>query len=437
MVWEDKEIVGKAKTVHRAILSLHFFFVMIGYGFKEFFHLSINNTFAKIDKSVYYTKNIQINLLYHLIFYNFALRIVAIIDDWHGYSANVWLRKESFRVMKLRFWAYPLQLQHTFTVATCSRTTTPDVLVSIEHDGIVGYGEASMPPYLGESIESVMAFLSRVNLSQFHDPMMVDDILDYVDHIAPGNCAAKAAVDIALHDWCGKYLGQPLYRIWGLNPANTPFTTYTIGIDTPEVVREKTLEVEGRFRRLKVKVGVAGDHELIESIRSVSSLPLTVDANQGWTDKEKALDEIFWLKEQGVIMVEQPLPKTRLDDIAWLTQRSPLPVFADESLQRLQDVTRLAGCFHGINIKLMKCTGLREAQKMITVAKSLGMQIMLGCMTETSCAVSAAAQLSPLADFADLDGNLLISNDPYEGMKVVDGKITLNEKPGIGITDLR
>ena len=337
--------------------------------------------------------------------------------------------------MKLRFWAYPLQLQHTFTVATCSRTITPDVLVTVEHDGITGYGEASMPPYLGESIKSVMAFLSKVDLSQFRDPMLLDDIIDYIDHIEAGNCAAKAAIDIAIHDWIGKALGQPLYRLWGHNPANTPYTTYTIGIDTPEVVREKTLEVEGRFKRLKVKVGIPGDHDLIQSIRSVSSLPLTVDANQGWTDKEKALDEIFWLKEKGVIMVEQPLPKTRLDDLGWLTERSPLPIFADESLQRLTDVQRLSGYFHGINIKLMKCTGLREAQKMITVAKSLGMQIMLGCMTETSCAVSAAAQLSPLADFADLDGNLLIANDPYEGMKVVKGKIELNERPGIGIID--
>lgn len=335
--------------------------------------------------------------------------------------------------MILKYKPYPLHLQHTFTVATYSRSTTPDVLVSIEHDGIIGYGEASMPPYLGESIESVMAFLAKVDLSQFADPMCLDDILEYVDKIAPGNCAAKAAVDIALHDWIGKAVEQPLYRLWGHNKENTPCTTYTIGIDTPEVVKEKTLEVEGRFKRLKVKVGIDGDHELIKSIRTVSSLPLTVDANQGWTDKEKALDEIFWLKEQGVIMVEQPLPKTQLDDLAWLTARSPLPIFADESLQRLSDIPRLKDCFHGINIKLMKCTGLREARKMITVARTLGMQIMLGCMTETSCAVSAAAQLAPLADFADLDGNLLITNDPFEGMKVVEGKITLNELPGIGV----
>lgn len=337
--------------------------------------------------------------------------------------------------MTLTFSAYPLRLQHTFTVATCSRTETPDVLVRISHDGIIGFGEASMPPYLGESIESVTAFLSKVDLSQFSDPMMLDDILTYVDGIAPGNCAAKASIDIALHDWIGKALGQPLHRLWGHNPAVTPPTTYTIGIDTPEIVRQKVIEVEGRFRRLKVKVGIPGDHDLIRSIRSVTDLPLTVDANQGWSDREQALEEIHWLSEQGVIMVEQPLAKHRLDDLAWLTQKSPLPIIADESVQRLADLTRLQGCFHGINIKLMKCSGLREARKMIEVARALGMQVMLGCMTETSCAISAAAQLLPLADYADLDGNLLISNDPFIGGPTLDdGYLRLSQQPGLGIS---
>lgn len=336
--------------------------------------------------------------------------------------------------MKLQYRPYPLQLQHTFTVAGNSRTQTPDVLLTLEHEGIIGYGEASMPPYLGESIESVCNFLAQVDMEQFNDPFRTDEILAYVDALAPGNCAAKAAVDIALHDLQGKLLGQPLYRLWGLSKENCTYTTYTIGIDTTEVVRQKVQEVEGRFGRLKVKVGVPGDRQLIETIREVSDLPLSVDANQGWTDREKALDQICWLKEKGVIMIEQPLPKAQLDDLAWLTARSPLPVIADESVQRLSDVQRLNGVVSGINIKLMKCTGLAEARKMITVARSLGMQVMLGCMTETSCAVSAAAQLAPLADYLDLDGNLLISNDPFEGgCQVVDGKITLCDAPGLGI----
>lgn len=350
--------------------------------------------------------------------------------------------------MLLHFHPHPLHLSHTFTVAGHSRTETPDVLLTLEQDGVVGYGEASMPPYLGESIESVCKFLRLADLTQFNDPFRTDEILYYVDQLAPGNCAAKAAIDIALHDLQGRLLGLPLHRLWGLSADRCTYTTYTIGIDTPDVVRQKVLEVEGRFGRLKVKVGVPGDRQLIETIRSVSDLPLTVDANQGWShpddsqkqrfaEREHALEEIFWLKEHGVIMVEQPLAKTRLDDLAWLTERSPLPIIADESVQRLADVQRLHGVVSGINIKLMKCTGLAEARKMITVAQSLGMQIMLGCMTETSCAITAAAQLAPKADFLDLDGNLLIANDPFTGgATVVDGRITLQSGPGLGITKI-
>ena len=231
----------------------------------------------------------------------------------------------------------------------------------------------------------------------------------------------------------GKLLDAPWHQIWGLNKEKTPSTTFTIGIDTPDVVREKTLEVAGQFNILKVKVGGANDKEMIETIRSVSDLPIAVDANQGWKDKYQALDMINWLHAQGVVMVEQPMPKTQLDDIAWVTQQSPLPTFADESLQRLGDILPLQGAFTGINIKLMKCTGMREAWKMLNMAKALAMKVMIGCMTETSCSVSAAAQLAPAVDFADLDGNLLISNDRFNGMAVVNGKITLNSLPGVGL----
>lgn len=338
--------------------------------------------------------------------------------------------------MKMRFFPYELKLRHVFTVATYSRTTTPDVQVEIEYDGVVGYGEASMPPYLGQTVESVTTFLKKVNLEQFDDPFQLEDILAYVDSINPGDTAAKAAVDIALHDLVGKLLGAPWYKIWGLDKTKAPSTTFTIGIDTAEVVREKTKEVEGQFNILKVKLGRENDKEMIETIRSVSDLPIAVDANQGWTDKQYALDMIHWLKEKGIVMIEQPMPKTQLDDIAWVTQQSPLPIFADESVQRLSDVANLKGVFTGINIKLMKSTGMREGWKMVTLARALGMRVMVGCMTETSCAVSAAAQFSPAVDFADLDGNLLISNDRFKGMEVVDGKITLNDLPGIGVTKL-
>jgi L-alanine-DL-glutamate epimerase-like enolase superfamily enzyme len=333
----------------------------------------------------------------------------------------------------LKFVPYNLQLRHTFTLANSSRNSTPDVLTSIEFEGVTGYGEASMPPYLGESVESATKFLSSLDLAQFKDPFMMDDILKYVDSVMPGNPAAKASVDIALHDLVGKIMGQPWYKIWGYDPADTPNTSFTIGIDTPEVVRQKVAEA-APYKILKVKLGHDTDKQMIETIRSVTQVPICVDVNQGWTDKQKALEMIHWLKEKGVVFVEQPMPKTAIDDMAWLTENSPLPTMADEAVQRLPDVMKVNGVYSGINIKLMKSTGMREAQQMLTLARSLGMKVMIGCMTETSCAVSAAAQLAPKCDWADLDGNLLIANDPYSGMKIVDGKVTLIDKPGIGIS---
>ena len=335
--------------------------------------------------------------------------------------------------MHLTFEPYELKLKHVFTVSSFSRSTTPDVQVRIDYDGYTGYGEASMPPYLGQTVESVCSFLKKVDLEQFQDPFCIDDILTYIDSLSDGDSAAKAAVDIALHDLVGKIIGAPWHRMLGLNPLKTPNTTYTIGIDTDEMVKLKTREVAGQFKILKVKLGTPRDREMIRAIREVSDLPIAVDVNQGWKNKKKALDEIFWLKEQGIVMVEQPMPKEMLDANAWLTERSPLPTFADEAIQRLKDIPAIKGAYIGINIKLMKCTGMREAWKMMNYARAEGMKVMIGCMTETSCAIAAAAQLSPAVDFADLDGNLLIANDIFRGTTVVDGKITLNQLPGIGI----
>jgi len=334
--------------------------------------------------------------------------------------------------MKFSFKPHTLKLKHVFTIATNSRTTTPDIITRIEYDGIVGYGEASMPPYLGESEETATKFLSRVNLKQFKDPFELEDIIDYVDSIEKGNPAAKASVDIALYDLVGKLMNQPWYKIWGYDKSKTPYTTFTIGIDKPDVVRQKTREAKG-FKILKVKLGRGNDKQMIEAVRSVTNVPLTVDVNQGWKDKHYALEMAQWLKEQNVEFVEQPMPKTQIDDIAWLTAHSPLPIMGDESIQRIPDVIKAHGVYSGINIKLMKCTGLREAHKMLNLAKSLDMKVMIGCMTETSCGISAASQLSPMADWADLDGNLLISNDPFEGTKVIDGKLSLTDYPGIGL----
>lgn len=345
-------------------------------------------------------------------------------------------RKGTSHKLEMKFFPYELKLRHVFTVATYSRTTTPDVQVEITYDGVTGYGEASMPQYLGQTVQSVTAFLQKVDLSQFNDPFQLEDILAYVDSLSPGDTAAKAAVDIALHDLVGKLLGAPWYKIWGLNKDKAPSTTFTIGIDTADVVKQKTRECANQFNILKVKLGRENDKEMIETIRSVTDLPIAVDINQGWKDKEKAIDEIFWLKEHGIVMVEQPMPKEQRDDIAWLTEKSPLPIFADEAIQRLKDIKNVAGAYSGINIKLMKCTGMHEAWKMLNYARAIGMKVMVGCMTETSCAVSAAAQLSPAVDFADLDGNLLISNDRFKGMEVVKGKIALPDRPGIGVVKL-
>ncbi|WP_319228676.1 dipeptide epimerase [Draconibacterium orientale] len=334
--------------------------------------------------------------------------------------------------MQLRFKPFELQLKHTFTLATSSRTTTPVMLVELEHDGLIGYGEASMPPYLGESHETVARFLKKVDLTGFNDPFRMDEILEYVDELEPGNRAAKACIDIALHDLVGKILGQPWYKIWGLKSEDTPYTTYTIGIDTREVVIEKTKEA-AEFKMLKVKMGRDNDKELIETIRSVTDVPLCVDVNQGWKDKHEALEMIHWMKDKGIVFVEQPMPKEQLDDMAWLTAHSPLPTIADEAFQRIYDIPKFKDVYSGINIKLMKSTGMREAKKMIDVARALDMKVMIGCMTETSCAISAASQLSPLCDWADLDGALLITNDVFDGMKVINGKVTLFDRPGIGV----
>lgn len=336
----------------------------------------------------------------------------------------------------LRFKPYELQLKHVFTLASGSRSTTPVMLTEIEFESIIGYGEASMPPYLGESHDTANAFLSNVNLKQFGSPFLMEDILTYVDKLAPGNYAAKASVDIALHDLVGKLMNQPWYRIWGLNPERTPNTSFTIGIDKPEVVKEKVREASP-YRILKVKLGQGNDKEMIKSVRSVTDTLICVDVNQGWTDRQEALEMIQWLKEQGVVFVEQPMPKSASDDIEWLTQNSPLPIIADEAIQTIGDFKKVQGVYSGINIKLMKCGGMRSAFTMIKMARSLDMKVMIGCMTETSCAVTAAAQLSPLADWADLDGNLLISNDVFEGVTISDGKIILPDRPGIGVIKIK
>jgi L-alanine-DL-glutamate epimerase-like enolase superfamily enzyme len=334
--------------------------------------------------------------------------------------------------LKLTFTPYTLELKNVFTISKSSRTTTPVMLTEIEFDGLIGYGEASMPPYLGETQETASAFLSKVDLRKFENPFELENILTYVDSIDEGNKAAKASVDIAMHDLVGKLMNQPWFNIWGFDKTKTPFTSFTIGIDKEEVVRQKTKEA-AEFKILKVKLGKETDKMMVETIRSVTDVPICVDINEGWKDKNFALDMIYWLNEKGCVFVEQPMSKIDFDGNAWLTEHSPLPIIGDEAVQRLPDIQKAHGVYSGINIKLMKSTGLREAYKMLLLARSLGMKVMIGCMIETSCAISAASQLSPMAEWADLDGALLIKNDTFDGTKIINGKVTLTDRPGIGV----
>lgn len=335
--------------------------------------------------------------------------------------------------LNLTFEPYELKLRHSFNLARSQRTTTPGVQVRLEYDGLVGYGEASMPPYLGENVESVCKFLNSIDLTQFNDPFRIEDIHEYMDGIADANRAAKASVDIALHDLTGKIMGQPWYKIWGLNPEKAPNTSFTISYDADPAEMKAKIDETAPFKVVKVKMGVGHDKETVEALRQYSDVPICVDANQGWTSKEHALEMCEWLADRNCLFVEQPMPKEMIEETAWVRERSPLPLIADEFMQRLPDVIRASQAYDGINIKLMKSTGLHEAYQMATLARALGMKVMLGCMTETSCAVTAAAQLSPLVDWADLDGNLLIANDIFDGIKIVDGKVTIPDRPGIGV----
>ena len=334
--------------------------------------------------------------------------------------------------MELTYQPFELLLKHTFTIAKFSRTSTPVMLIKIDHEGYAGHGEASMVPYMGESFQSAMDFLKKVDARQFSHPFDFGEIIAYLDSIAPGNPAIKAGIDIALHDLDGKLKQQPCWRLLGSDPAKMPLTSFTIGIDTPEVIIQKVKE-NPDCKIIKVKLGRGSDRELIKTIRSVTNLPLFVDANQGWTDLQQSLDMTHWLHEQGVLLIEQPMLKTDIDSNAWLTARSPVPIIGDESVQRLPDVEKAKGVYHGINIKLMKSAGMYEAHQMILKARELGLKLMIGCMSETSCATLAAAALAPQYDWADLDGPFLTSNNPYQMPEFKDGKWMLSDDTGLGL----
>jgi L-alanine-DL-glutamate epimerase-like enolase superfamily enzyme len=335
--------------------------------------------------------------------------------------------------MKISCKEFELELKHPFSISKFTRTSTPILLLKINYEGYIGYGEASMVPYMGESQASAAAFLAKVDWNKFKHPFDFAAIHHYLDEIVPGNPAIKAAIDIALNDVNGKILNQSCATIYGADPAKMPITSYTIGIDTPEIIKEKVADAEG-FKVLKIKLGRDNDKELIQTIRSVSNLPLYVDANQGWSDRKQAIDMCYWLHDQGVLLIEQPMDKNNLEGNAWLTQRSPIPILADEAVQRIGDLESLKGAYHGINIKLMKSAGMYEAHQMILKARSFGMKILIGCMSETSIATLAGAALAPLCDWADLDGPWLTKNNPFDNPQMRDGRYILNGLPGLGLT---
>jgi len=326
-----------------------------------------------------------------------------------------------------------LNLRHTWTTVMSSSEYRDTFFVEYSRDGITGIGEGAPIIRYRESAETNRQAIESIRpwlLEQ--KPEAFVPLMDAVFRRVEGQFAAKAALDIALLDWNAQKLGVPLWRMFGLDPAAAPLTTFSIGIDKAEAIRQKVREAE-EFPVLKIKVGLDNDEEVIAAVRSVTKKPLRVDANEGFKSKEEAVEKINWLEKQGVEFIEQPLPAANLEDMNWIRKRVHIPVIADEACLHPADVPRLAPYFDGVNVKVDKCGGLLEAKRMIEMARSLGLKVMLGCMVSSSAAITAAAHLSPLVDYADLDGHLLIANDPYEGVRVEKGRLILPQRPGLGL----
>ena len=336
--------------------------------------------------------------------------------------------------MKLSFSTFDLKLKHVFTIARGSSSIEPIVIVKIEHDGIVGLGEASPTKRYRETIESVIDFLKIIDLNKFESPFEIEKINKYLDSLGSGDTSAKCAIDLALFDWVSKKLSLPLSKYLGINNLPTPVSSFTIGIDTIEMIEKKVIEAEN-YPILKIKVGMENDREIIKSIRKITDKVLRVDANEGWTDKQIALEKIKWLEDQNVEFCEQPMPHNQINDIKWLREKINMPLIADESSINSRSIPDLINAFDGINIKLMKSGGICEAMKMIHTARAFNLKIMLGCMIESSIAISSAIHLSPLVDFADLDGSILTTNDPFDGCKNENGKLIIVDRTGHGAVE--
>jgi len=335
--------------------------------------------------------------------------------------------------VKLNFKRLDLHLAHTWTIARGPGANVAKVVVVelLGADGTLGRGEAAPFSRYRETVDSVEAFFRKVDARglSFND---VEGSMQYLETISPRELAAKCALNLALLDGAAQRARQPIYDLLGLGfRENQHLTTFTIGIDKPEVIRQKVLEAES-CPLLKVKVGVAGDKENLQALREAApGKTLRVDGNEGWKTKEQALEMIQWLAQDGHIeFVEQPMPAaTPLKDWVWLKERSPLPIFGDESYHHAGDAAQAAECFHGVNVKLVKTGGITGGFQALQAARKAGLKTMLGCMIETSILITAAAHLAELCDYLDLDGNILITDDPYVGVATNRGLLSFANAP--------
>jgi L-alanine-DL-glutamate epimerase-like enolase superfamily enzyme len=338
--------------------------------------------------------------------------------------------------MRLRHEVLSLHTTHPFVIARGGSSEYRTVRVTVtDSDGAEGWGEAAPNRFYGESAETVIAALGRFTpLLERADPWALEDVESALAAALGRNGSAKSAVSAALHDLAGKRLGVPLYRLWGLDSRKAPRSSFTIAIAASLEELERRVADAGPYPILKIKLGTERDAEIIRAVRAAApQKTLRVDANAAWTPKH-ALRMIDVLVDQGVEFVEQPVPAHDLDGLRFVRERSPLPVIADESCVTSADIPRLLGAVDGINIKLSKCGGLREALRMIATARAHGLLVMAGCMVESSLGITAAAHLAPLLDFADLDGAALLADDPHEGATIDQGVIRLPEGPGLGVT---
>jgi L-alanine-DL-glutamate epimerase-like enolase superfamily enzyme len=339
--------------------------------------------------------------------------------------------------VKLEYEVLPLRTKHRFTIARASHAERSAVWVRLtDDDGLSGWGEADPSPYYGETADTVCTALEtyRGVLEAARDPFAVQEIEAACLHDLGGSASARAALVSALYDLMGKRLGTPVHRLLGLDPSRSPWTSFTIGIDEPDIVRQKVREaVRDEFPILKVKVGTDQDEEILAIVRDEApDVRLRVDANTAWSPKG-AVARIEALESFDLELVEQPVAAHDIEGLRFVRERAPLPIIADESCVLATDIPRLVGAVDGINIKLAKCGGIAEALRMIHTARSHGLSVMLGCMVETSLGIAAAAQLAPLVDYADLDGAALLADDPFTGISVARGRLHLNAEPGLGV----